>query len=520
MSRAVAPATLGAIAREGRRMFQLRASSRFVATIHRRIVSGATYGVLLLLALTLIAGCGRSTAAAPTTSGAAHGLYVTSVKQPVGGSAGSGVNTVTVTSVGLTTGKLDWHVSAPWIPFLSQRSLVVIGDFIFAPVLSIPSMTANNPTSSLIAYDRQTGRQLWSVDAGSLISAVALADGVVYVSELQQAPSHHSNQKIVTALRSSDGHTLWRVIVPEVNGFSDVITPIDGALYVVSNQICFDYCSAAYVFAMRMRDGKLLWTKTIVGNLNLATPTIDHGMLYLQVPTVDPALGSSAELDAYHTDTGALAWRFASHLSQFEFYGPPYIADGTVYTGMTTPLASDPSRPDHWTYALVALDGQTGARKWQIATDLYPAVDAANAQMLLVRDQTAIQPSGAVSVRYLSAIRRSDGKRLWRIPVAGTFVAPQFVGGAIVGVLGQETPGQPGAAVAFSLADGHTLWRTPLGVMGAQPQIVYPGVSLAVMGDVVYTSYDNATLYALRLGDGGVLWKTTLPDGITSITVV
>lgn len=478
-------------------------------------------GVIFLLVVVLLATCGRSTVATPPTNPGAHGLYVTSIQTPA--KPESSADTVTITSLGLADGRLGWQASSSWIPFVSQLHATVVGSLLLTPVLTIPAMQTASPTSSLVAADRQTGRRLWSVSADALISAVAISDEVVYVSGLQSTPSH-AYQKVVTALRASDGHKLWRLVAPEVNGFNDVITPVGGVLSIVSNQICFDSCSAAYLFAVRMSDGRLLWEHTLAGNFNLAAPTIDHGMLYLNVPVDDPVSGASFELDVYHADTGALAWRFAPRVSQFGGYSAPYVAEGTVYSGATMPLVNDHYRPDHWAYTLVALDGQTGAQKWQITTELYPAIRAANAQILLVADQTAIQPSGNVGVSYLSAIRRSDGKRLWRVEQTQYLVSPQFVGNAIVGILSQPGPGQRGEAVAFSAADGQTLWRTSLGVTSAQPTTAQPitnsSAPLVILGAVIYATYDGATVYALRLGDGGVLWKTRLPTAIMGLTVV
>lgn len=484
-----------------------------------RINSHAASGAILMLVFMLLAACGRSTSATPPSTSAPHGLYVTSVHTQTSTTKGAGYDTVDVTSVGLTDGKLGWRVSSQWPPFLSpQTQATITGPLLLAPILNVGTGPTPTPTSSLIAYDRQTGRQMWSARDGAFVSAMSLSDGVVYTSSVQST-SAQTYQKVVTALRGSDGHTLWRLVVPAVNGFNDVITPVNGVLYIVSNQICFDYCSAAYLFAVRMSDGKLLWEHTLTGNFDLAAPTVERSMLYLNVPVDYPVSGASFELDAYHADTGALAWSFAPHLSQFEFYGAPFIADGTVYTGVTTPLASEPGRSDHSTYALVALDGQTGRPKWQVATNLYPAVDTSNAQTLFVEDQTAIQPSGNVGVSYLSAIRRSDGKRLWRVKLAGGLSSPQFVGGSIIGLLAVGGPTMSGEAVAFSAADGHLLWRTPLGV--ATPQITaYADYALGVLGATVYASYDGSTLYALRLSDGGVLWKQTLPDGIARLTVI
>jgi len=494
---------------------------RTTTTPRGRGVANLVTGTILALVIALLAACGRSTAATPLTNAAPHGLYVTAIRPPSSPLMGTGFDTIDVTSVGLTSGTLGWRVSTQWAPFLSAQSQpTVIGPLLLAPIIALGSSPKSIPTTALVAYDRQTGRKVWSVRDGAFASALSYSGGVVYASSVEPTPSQ-TYQKVVTALRGSDGHTLWRLVIPTVQGFDDVIEPVNGVLYIVSNQVCFDYCQAAYFFAVRMSDGKLLWNNTITGNLNLSAPTLDHGMLYINVPTDDPRYGASADFNAYHADTGSLAWSFAPHLSPFEYYGAPFIADGTVYTGVTTPLASDPFNTDLWSYSLVALDGQTGERKWQSATNLYPAVVAANAQTLLLGDQMASQPPGKVGVGYLSAIRRSDGKRLWRIPQTEALSDPRFVGNAIVGLVGSGLPGLVGAAIALSVADGHTLWRTPLDANATtSPLTTSVGISLVTLGDVAYATYGAAILYALRISDGAVLWKTTLPTGVTSLTVV
>jgi outer membrane protein assembly factor BamB len=109
----------------------------------------------------------------------------------------------------------------------------------------------------------------------------------------------------------------------------------------------------------------------------------------------------------------------------------------------------------------------------------------------------------------LSALRQSDGRRIWSATVGYIPDSTPAVWGGLVVTPGTDAAG--GFAAAYDGATGARRWRTRLSV-DLYASITAP----AVFGSSVYLSA-GSTIYALSASGGRVLWKTKLtssPDGM------
>lgn len=113
----------------------------------------------------------------------------------------------------------------------------------------------------------------------------------------------------------------------------------------------------------------------------------------------------------------------------------------------------------------------------------------------------------------LSALRQSDGRKIWSRPVMLGFGMDSTPAIWKDFVVSPGTDSAGGFVAAYDVASGGRKWRTRLSV-DLYASITAP----AVFGDSVYVSA-GTTIYALSASTGKVLWKTrvtTSPDGIVA----
>ena len=109
----------------------------------------------------------------------------------------------------------------------------------------------------------------------------------------------------------------------------------------------------------------------------------------------------------------------------------------------------------------------------------------------------------------LSALRQSDGRKIWSATVGLVFDSTPAIWKDLVVSPGVDSAG--GFVAAYDVATGSRHWRTRLSV-DQYASITAP----AVFGSSIYVSA-GSTIYALSASSGKVLWKTrvtTSPDGI------
>lgn len=477
-------------------------------------------GAVVALAVSGCAPMAGSTT--PTAVAPQPRLYVTTHSQP--SPASSAAPAVHIASLAPGDGSTRWQTTPDTAYPFHQTVATAIGDTLYVASDHLPSNPndTSTPTGALSAVRASDGHTLWKAQLGAFISAPVMSNDILYSTAIQSSGqgSSATRSKWVYALHTSDGSKVWRIQLPGDFGLADEVTLADGTLYIASNQFCFDSCSAAYLFAVRASDGKLLWEQTISGNLNISAPTVDHGVVFLSVPTVDDLYGGLREIVAYDAASGALLWSRVTYLENSDSEARTFVAaNGLVYTGLAKPVVSDPYRPDHWTYALAAFDGRTGAPRWQVATDLYPFIVAHDDQALYVQTQTATA-AGSVASQALASYALSDGSRRWQ---AQTDPTAQFMGmgnGALYSVIESQAADTPEQLVAMNASSGARRWQIQLATPPGGGLRAGGTGPLKITSDALYMAVAGTKLYALAPADGHVIWRKTLDSAIINLQYV
>jgi outer membrane protein assembly factor BamB len=144
---------------------------------------------------------------------------------------------------------------------------------------------------------------------------------------------------------------------------------------------------------------------------------------------------------------------------------------------------------------LVALERDTGVLAWTRTIDTQSAPVVADGTIYLVSRQ---------AVRALDA---ETGEDRWITPLDTGLLAPLvWDSGWLLAVV------EPDEVMALRAADGHVVWRQPLGAPTSHPPV--PG------GDgALYFSLADGTVVALALADGSRRWEQRLPGMLSEPAV-
>jgi outer membrane protein assembly factor BamB len=418
-------------------------------------------------------------------------------------------------------GSTQWSLTPSTAYPFHQAVATAIGDTLYVMSDHLPANPndTSTPTGALSAMRSSDGHTLWKAQLGLFISAPVVSNGILYSTAIQSSGqgSSATRSKWVYALHTSDGSHVWKAQLPGEFGLTDEVVLVGGVLYIASNQFCFDACSAAYLFAVRATDGKLLWEQTISGNLNISAPTVDHGVVFLSVPTVEIPYGGLREIMAYDAASGASLWSRVTYLEDSYAGSHQFVAaTGLVYTGLAKPVASDPYRPDRWAYALAALDGRTGATRWQVSTDLYPFIYAHDDQALYTQTQTATA-SGSVANQSLASYALSDGTRRWQTPTDPQAQVMGLVNGVLYENIDSITAGAPARMVALDTGNGMRRWQIQLAPAPGKGSVGTVTGPFELMNDALYVVVSGETLYALAPSDGHVMWRQTFDSAVVDL---
>jgi outer membrane protein assembly factor BamB len=363
--------------------------------------------------------------------------------------------------------------------------------------------------SSIYALQATDGKMLWSQPGDSSLSLAQVAGDIVYEA---------SGAGIAVA-RASDGTTLWSYATkgreaPSVYGVSWVS---DGVVYgsVAPYSNTGPAGSRTTLFALRERDGSLLWSRTgalltedhniiysgngntlcavqaddgkqrwcrVIGpeNTSLQTlegPAVFAGILYLFTTTFNPA-------SALQAGPGQSAWASSS--------SPPGQAKALV-SGQARLLPASLMRPHKEgrpsVYAIRVADGtilwsqllNEGKNGWITGFGVVHALLYAG-----VNDEAG--PGGQVY-----ALQSQSGRENWRIASA----TPPTYGLLAPGML--YIGSASGSADALTLRDGARLWHHALtGEMHSPPVLA---------GDTLYIGASSGVLYAFDSHSGALRWQ-------------
>jgi outer membrane protein assembly factor BamB len=165
----------------------------------------------------------------------------------------------------------------------------------------------------------------------------------------------------------------------------------------------------------------------------------------------------------------------------------PLVANGVVYVSFNvTPLAGN-NGPDY-TYALRASDGSL---LWRYSTTNYSylSLSSSNSNVVYVASQDGI-----------SALNTSNGASLWHYAANDTGSTwPLEVNGVVY--YSSSSDNGSGTLYALRAGDGSLIWRYKTASYTNTP---------VVANGVVYTNSDGGSLVALRASDGHQIWKRTI----------
>jgi len=251
--------------------------------------------------------------------------------------------------------------------------------------------------AEILALDASTGKQLWRRPVPDpLHSAPTVADGRVFAVTVQ-------NQ--LEVLAADDGRILWTHNgLPETAGLLGGSSPaVDGDIVVVAY-------SSGEVFALRVENGRPLWTDNLASARGLdaltqladirGRPVIDHGLVF--------AISHSGRMVAIDLRTGDRVWE-----QDIGGTYTPWVAGDYVYI-----LTNEQS--------VVCLTRREGKIKWVLDLPRYENQEKKKDPLdwsgpLLASDRLIVLASNGDAI----SISPYTGKALGRIEFSdGSYVAP------------------------------------------------------------------------------------------------
>jgi outer membrane protein assembly factor BamB len=297
----------------------------------------------------------------------------------------------------------------------------------FTPALGGRSLFLLKNNGALYAVVRKTGKKRWKRKLGYLAaSAPAYAHGTVYAVLLLRHKGAKGGR--IVALSSKNGRTRWSRKVASRSESSPLVDR--GTVYFGSEN--------GTVYALRARDGSLIWRYRASGAVKGAIAMDDEGRLFFG--------DYSGHVQALRARDGKLLWRkdtsgTAFGLGSGNFYASAAVAFGRVYLGNT----------DGNVYSYAADDG---ALAWRRRTGGYVYASAAVAKV----------PGGKPTVYVGSydgtfyALDARTGRVRWSRPAEGKISGGITILGDLVfySTLNHHT-------TALNARTGEPVWTTPRG---------------------------------------------------------
>ncbi|HEY3273090.1 MAG TPA: toll/interleukin-1 receptor domain-containing protein [Methanocella sp.] len=237
-----------------------------------------------------------------------------------------------------------------------------------------------------------------------------------------------------------------------------------GMAFVVAD----DY-DRSYLYALDLRNGKMVWKNTYAGEACTA-PTAADGLVFF--------VSNDSILYAMDPLTGVEQWRFNTNkaIDNLFQWSSPAIADGTIYLcGSQTPY-------------VFAVDIHTGRLKWKTLISEYVQADLSVAGGIVYVPTT----NGSVF-----ALDGATGRTVWKY-ATDFIVAPAAVTDDTVYVTTYLESDTGNRVIALDARTGDLRWEHPVEGWSAG--------GVAVAGDVAYIGCNSSLLYALDCASGRELW--------------
>ncbi len=394
---------------------------------------------------------------------------------------------------------------------------MIVGGVVY--MVGDTNTTSQDPThplsGMLLALRASDGSQLWHTEVGTLASRPIVDGATIYISA-EKLAGKAGFTKEVYALNARDGSVRWKTEIPNTNTISDNLVLSQGRLIIGAPQLCFDSCSAAYLFSLDAATGRIAWQRSWEGNFTIEPPLVDGGAVYVYIPGYAEVNGQ------WRGGFLALSVADGHQLWQTLDLEGSYLVNGAIVYTEKSLSAPNPSRPDLQQYAVVALDGATGAQRWQTPTDIFPAVLAVGDGRVIARSQIPNPQASQTSSPYLdviSTLRAADGKLLWRAPQNAYETGVMATSGTLYLSLPTTHIGGQDHVAALDAATGSMRWQQPIGNSSGPPEF---GV-FAPTGGNLFCAAAAGILYGMRTSDGHTLWSANLSasgnfEGVTIVS--
>ena len=274
-------------------------------------------------------------------------------------------------------GKRVWKSSVP----LTSSSPAVGSGLVFI-----------NTIDSLYAFDARNGTLKWRKFFGRSQYSSTFSPSPIYESGTLYTASFDGQ---IYAMEPTSGAIKWQ--------FSNSTRKAFASSFTIRNNTIYIGAEDSTLYSIDANSGTIKW-KRRVGGFVLVSPAVDNGKVY--------ASASNNVAYAIDATTGVELWNngFGG------YYSTIAAANGTLYVTRSN--------------SLVALDGATGALKWQ--RDYYPirgGLSYNERSTILVKDDILYLGS---LVNQVAAFSTFTGDRVWTVDLYGSvYASPTLANGMI-----------------------------------------------------------------------------------------
>ncbi|EFH86633.1 PQQ-like beta-propeller repeat protein [Ktedonobacter racemifer] len=399
----------------------------WLATIAAMLVVG-----ILVSTLLLVLQMTRTNQSGSTSLSTDHGIYLFEKDG--------------IEKLDLQTHKVLWHVTRKYHGFADDLS----------PVLGPKAYVLGNnlymfdEVDKITALNTQNGQVRWSRNLtmnGWLSIRPVLLNGSLYIIGDSFGGFSNSSEPLAYVLDPASG-SIRTNYEPSKRPFS--MSSIDGDMLSYST---FEKQAGTVVYALRLSDGKLLWRMPLVGPKNtfeLGPLSVKGGVVYMTFRSKDTKHPTPDLFYAFEGKTGKVLWKQALSGSNSGVRESSLIGDTLYYTNFNGNV--------------YALNAQTGKQVWQKP---YNGLFAKTAPDVLYMHAVKGNDS---SLPYLVALSAKDGRVLWQTSIPGYYfgaVSSSLVNldGVLYDVAFSHSivGGKvPGAISAIRASDGKLLWKLPV----------------------------------------------------------
>ncbi len=250
-------------------------------------------------------------------------------------------------ALGASDGKLKWkfatagerRFTAPGIHGATPRTESMpdpFDVFLSSPTIVAGTVFFGSGDHHVYALDAASGTLRWKFETGNVVHASpAVADGVVYIG---------SWDRNLYALNANTGALVWKF---QTGDDTDIYNQVGIASSAsVADGTVFFGCRDGHLYAVDARTGARKWAHDNKKGWVIASPAVDHGVVYF--PTSD-----GERFKALNAATGATIYDVSNKAVSFS---SPAIARDTIFYGSS----------DGWIHAV---DAATGRIKAEFQTD-------------------------------------------------------------------------------------------------------------------------------------------------------